>query len=114
MNVRNVQRNRLKMKKNSGVSRLKPSISDSGSDTLAGNMSAQSLPLIFNSLADLDHPQNLNLDPDETGTFRLFSNISIRSLYVGHGGRGGGDLIFFDILILFRNNRFFNNRRYHW
>ncbi|KAL7294943.1 hypothetical protein TKK_0011863 [Trichogramma kaykai] len=90
MNARNVQQQqqqqqnqgqqqqqrhyRPKSKKNSAIAR--PRTSKSGRESSngrggggghnAGNWSAQSLPLSMSSLADLDHPESLNQDIDES------------------------------------------------
>ncbi|XP_008202989.1 protein tincar isoform X3 [Nasonia vitripennis] len=75
MNARNVQqRLRPKMKKNSAIARQQQRHQQQQSGqgptaaglTSAGNMSAYSLPLTFDSLADLDRPESLNLEIDET------------------------------------------------
>ena len=67
MNARNVQRqHRPKSKKNSATSRNR---STPSSLLDRGNMSAVSLPLSMNSLADLDHPENLNnMESDESSS----------------------------------------------
>lgn len=73
INARNV-RNKSKLKKNTEFIRLRPK------NPRFSNMSVQSLPLTFNSLADLDFPKRFSQEvtQDETSTyikhvFRLFN-----------------------------------------
>lgn len=82
MNARNVQqRLRPKIKKNSAIARQQQrhqqqqsgQVPTAAGLTSAGNMSAYSLPLTFNSLADLDRPESLNLEIDETSECDFFS-----------------------------------------
>ncbi|KAJ8664445.1 hypothetical protein QAD02_006107 [Eretmocerus hayati] len=63
MNARNAQRNRPKSKKNSAIARPRPTPQQQQPKT---NWTAQSLPLSLNSLSDLDRPENLNVELDET------------------------------------------------
>ncbi|XP_023246352.1 protein tincar [Copidosoma floridanum] len=77
MNARNV-RNRPKYKKNNGSSRGR---STSGAPGRAGgNMSAQSLPLTFNSLADLDRPESLSRDELDETTEEYYGPVTLEYL----------------------------------
>ncbi|XP_058794885.1 protein tincar isoform X2 [Phymastichus coffea] len=61
MQARNIQnRQRAKSKKNSAIARAR------STPTPYGNMTALSLPLTFTSLEDLDHPEYLNQEIDES------------------------------------------------